>query len=94
MKSALKLPAGEAGRAMDRTRGVAADFEKFAELLTRKHLPLRLTALKRVWNHVRQAEHLSPETLDTLALLAGFQSWKDFQRTLHGDDDGFGNYAE
>lgn len=94
MKGELKLLAEEAGRTVGRTKAMAADLEKFAEMLTHKYLPLRLSVLKKVWNHVRRAEHLSPETLDKLALLAGFQSWKDFQKTLHGDDDGFGNYEE
>lgn len=29
----------------------------------------------------------SAETLDRLALLAGFQSWEAFQRELHDDDE-------
>lgn len=27
-----------------------------------------------------------------MALLAGYQSWEDFQDALHGDDDGQTNY--
>ena len=32
------------------------------------------------------------QTLDKLALLAGFQSWDDFQGALHGTEDGLVNY--
>ena len=35
---------------------------------------------------------LYTSTLDKLALLAGFQSWDDFQGALHGTEDGLVNY--
>jgi hypothetical protein len=38
-------------------------------------------------------EKPSIQTLNRLALLAGFQSWADFQGALHGTDDGLVNYS-
>jgi len=49
-------------------------------------------ALKKVWTYVTGAEKPSTDVLDKLALFVGFQSWKDFQNALHGDDDGQTNY--
>lgn len=35
---------------------------------------------------------LSPKAKDRLALLAGFQNWKDLDDALHGDVDASVNY--
>jgi len=32
------------------------------------------------------------KTLDRLSMLAGFQSWENFQEALHGDADGSTNF--
>lgn len=42
----------------------------------------------------RGFRHLSPATLDKLALLAGFQSWKDLRRTLRGETAADVNYED
>ena len=39
-------------------------------------------------------ERPSQKTLDRLALLAGFQSWTDLVKALHGDNDGDLNYKD
>ena len=44
------------------------------------------------WELISKHKKLSPETLDRIALFAGFQSWKDFSEALHGEDDGQANY--
>lgn len=42
--------------------------------------------IKILLGHIERslARRPSPETLDRLALLAGFQDWEQFRRELHG----------
>ncbi len=49
--------------------------------------------LHKMWDVLKGKEKPSLQTLDRLALLAGFQSWKDFQGALHGTGDGLVNYS-
>ena len=49
--------------------------------------------LHKVWDILKGKEKPSAQTLNRLALLAGFQSWADFQGALHGTDDGLTNYS-
>ena len=49
--------------------------------------------LHKVWEIMKGKEKPSIQTLNRLALLAGFQSWADFQGALHGTDDGLVNYS-
>ena len=46
----------------------------------------------KMWDVLKGKEKPSRQTLDKLALLAGFQSWDDFQGALHGTEDGLVNY--
>ena len=48
--------------------------------------------VKKIWQQFSTHKKLSPEALDRIALLAGFQSWKDLNDALHGKDDGQTNY--
>lgn len=43
-----------------------------------------IDSLKKVESILSGREKPSAHTLDRLALLAGFQSWKDLQEALHG----------
>ena len=49
--------------------------------------------LHKMWDVLKGKEKPSKQTLDRLALLAGFQSWDDFQGALHGTEDGLVNYS-
>ena len=49
--------------------------------------------LHKVWDILTGKEKPAEQTLNRLALLAGFQSWADFQGALHGTDDGLTNYS-
>lgn len=51
-----------------------------------------LQSLKKLWNMATRKHKLSVTAKDRLALLAGFQSWNDFDDALHGDTDGSINY--
>ena len=48
----------------------------------------------KMWDVSKGKEKPSRQTLNKLALLAGFQSWDDFQGALHGTEDGLVNYDE
>ena len=59
----------------------------------KKGEPHKAKALHKVWDILKGKEKPSVQTLNRLALLAGFQSWADFQGALHGTDDGLVNYS-
>lgn len=42
---------------------------------------------RKLWQWVKKDRHPSPETLDRLALLAGFQSWKELRDALEEGGD-------
>lgn len=48
--------------------------------------------IRKMWGLLSGKEKPSKELLNRMALLAGYQSWEDFQDALHGDDDGQTNY--
>lgn len=57
------------------------------------HLRKDIGKLRKIFaEHHFHLHDLSPQAKDRLALLAGFQSWKDFDEALHGDADGEVNY--
>lgn len=59
----------------------------------KKEEPHKAKVLHKVWDILKGKEKPSIQTLNRLALLAGFQSWADFQGALHGTDDGLVNYS-
>lgn len=50
------------------------------------------TAFKRLTGYIRGTEKPTPETLDRLALMMGFQNWAGLKSALHGTADGDTNY--
>ena len=73
---------------------VAADFEKVSAKLTKYHIHLNSKSLKKLWGYLASKEKPSKKALDRMALFAGFQSWKDFQKAIHGENDGQLNYDD
>ena len=67
------------------------DLKVLAETLEKKLG--KANVLHKMWEVVKGKEKPSPQMLDKLALLAGFQSWEDFQGALHGTEDGLVNYS-
>jgi len=63
-----------------------------ANVLQKMH-PAKTGNLHKMWDILKGKEKPSQQTLDRLALLAGFQSWADFQDALHGTGDGLVNYS-
>lgn len=85
----------EVEKKLGKTLSKTTDFEKLSfSFLTKYGVKLTPAKLKKVWNYVVGAEKPSQETLDTLALFVGFQSWKDFQEALHGKVDSSKNYED
>ena len=70
------------------------DFGRFRQMISSHNLGLRTSAIKRIWERVKNHEHISTATLNKLALFAGFQSWQDFDETLHGETDAEINYED
>ena len=66
------------------------DLKVLADTLEKK---LGKEMLHKMWDIMKGKEKPSRQTLDRLALLAGFQSWSDFQDALHGTGDGLVNYS-
>ena len=52
------------------------------------------SSMKRVESILSGREKPSKQTLNRLALLAGFQSWEDLKDALNGDADASLNYEE
>ena len=92
MKRDLKLLLEEVEKKKKKKIGLSSDFEKLASIFSKHHVFLNSAVLKKVWEYVASHDKPSPETLDKIALFVGFQSWRDFQETLHGDEDGQVNY--
>lgn len=59
-----------------------------------KKTPHHLLAMHKIAAYMRGTEKPKRETLNRLALLAGFQDWDDFSRALHGAANGQANYNE
>ena len=55
---------------------------------------ISLSSMKRVESILSGREKPSKQTLNRLALLAGFQSWEDLKDALNGDADASLNYEE
>ena len=66
------------------------DLKVLAETIEKK---LGKEKLHKMWDILKGKEKPSQQTLDRLALLAGFQSWADFQDALNGTGDGLVNYS-
>lgn len=94
MKREMRLFLAEVGKDIKEPRHLAFDFERMSSQLKCHHVNLSGKSLKKVWEVMAGHRRLSPETLNRLALFAGFQSWKDLQETLRGDTDASINYED
>lgn len=92
MKNDLRYLLVEVEKKIGRKISPSSDFEKLATIFTKHHIRVNSNALRKVWGYLKGIEKPSHETLDKLALFVGFQNWADFQKALHGEDDGQTNY--
>lgn len=49
---------------------------------------------RRLWQLVTHGRRPSDKTLDRLALLAGFQNWKDLREAMRGESDAAFSFEE
>lgn len=68
------------------------DLKFMGALFAKRHVKLPSHVLEKMRGYISGAEKPSEDTLNRLALLAGFQSWNDFRDALHGKDDASVNY--
>ena len=76
---------------MKQDLGLLKDMKLLSEALEKKLGKAHV--FHKMWEVLKGKEKPSHQTLDKLALLAGFQSWEDFQGALHGTEDGLVNYS-
>ena len=87
MKNDLKLLAKEVEKKVGKEINLSSDFDKLERIFGKHNILLKSQALKKVWEFLKGKEKPSKETLDKVALFAGFQDWESFQKALHGDSE-------
>lgn len=68
--------------------------EKIVHVLTKHGLCANSNGVHKLWDCLQRKEKLSVATLDKLALLAGFQNWRDLKTVLHGENSADLNYDD
>lgn len=95
MKRDLRPLMAEVGKKLKREpRRLANDLEHVAAVFSKHHINLSVASLRRLRDVLMGKRKLSDDTLDRLALLAGFQDWRDLRDALHGDTDASINYED
>jgi hypothetical protein len=95
MKNDLRVLLAEVGKKMKQEpRQLATELDDVSARLSRHHINLSGASLRKLWEVVSGKRKLSNETLNRLALFAGFQDWHDFRDALHGDVDASVNYEQ
>ena len=95
MKRDLRLLLAEVGKKMKQEpQQVVADLDHVSMALAKRHVNLSSASLRKLWKILSGKHKLSNETLNRLALFAGFQDWRGLQDALHGDVDASVNYNE
>ena len=87
MKNDLKLLAKEVEKKVGKEINLSSDFDKLERIFGKHNVLLKSQALNKVWGFLKGKEKPSKETLDKVALFAGFQDWESFQKALHGDSE-------
>lgn len=96
MKREIKKVVLEWGRHAPHPLDLSADFERLSKRLEQQSIHLAPKSLRRLflWLSNAKRERPSERTLNRLALFAGFQSWKDLHKALHGTNDAALNYKD
>lgn len=95
MKNDLRSLLAEVGKKMKQEpRQLAANLDHVSARLSRHHINLSSASLRKLWEVVSGKRKLSDDTLNRLALFAGFQDWHDLRDALHGDVDASVNYKQ
>ncbi|WP_281698489.1 hypothetical protein [Hallella colorans] len=95
MKRDLRPLMVEVGKKMKREpHRLAIDLDHVAAVLSKHHINLNTASLRKLRDVLTGKRKLSNDTLDRLALLAGFQDWRDLRDAIHGDTDASINYED
>lgn len=95
MKKDLSVLLAEVGRRMKQEpQQLSADLDQVSVALSRHHINLSKASLRRLWDVLAGRRKPSVNTLDRLALFAGFQDWHDLRSALRGDVDASVNYEQ
>lgn len=95
MKHDMKALIAEAGKKMKvKPHHVATDFEHLSQTLSRHHINLSVSSVRKLCEILTGKRKLSQEALNRLALFAGFQDWTDLNDALHGEADASLNYDD
>ena len=86
MKHDLLLLTREVEKKIGKEINLSSDFDKLEKVFVKHHISLKSNALKKVWTFLTGREKPSEDTLDKIALFAGFQDWASFRKALHGDE--------
>ena len=76
----------EVGTKLVEKAKIGNDFEKMSLFFSQHHINLKSSSLKKIWHYLSEVEKPSHETLDRLALFAGFQDWKSLKDTFLDDE--------
>ncbi|KGI61170.1 hypothetical protein HMPREF3034_01258 [Prevotella sp. DNF00663] len=70
---------------------IQVDFEKLSKYFSKHHIHLKSASLRKLWKYVKGIEKPSPEVLDRLALLAGFDDWNTLRTTFKDEEENTNN---
>ena len=87
MKNDSKLLAKKKKKKVGKEINLSSDFDRRERIFGKHNVLVKSQALKKVWGFLKGKEKPSKETLDKVALFAGFQDWESFQKALHGDSE-------
>ena len=94
MKANIHTLTDQIGKFASHNLHVRRELNELSSKFDKLNINLSMKSLRRIWDKSFTMERPSQKPLDRLALLAGFQSWTDLVKALHGDNDGDLNYKD
>lgn len=94
MKKGFRAITNKIGKFASHSLHMRRELNELSAKFDKLGINLSIKSLRRIWDKGFVLERPSAKTLDRLALLAGFQSWNDLKKALHGDNDGDLNYND
>lgn len=86
MKRKIGFLLKEVGTKLVEKAKIGNDFERMSLFFSQHHINLKSSSLKKIWHYLSGVEKPSHETLDRLALFAGFQDWESLKNTFMDDE--------
>lgn len=71
---------------------ISHDLHKLSDWFKLHYESFETETLHKITDHLKKINRPSDKMLDTLSMFAGFQSWEDFRKTIHGETDGQINF--